>query len=329
MRKEDYLQIRQDLTKNFQHQYSIMNIAIDVSILALITLFANSKNIWLFPLASIAVAVLMFRNFAIMHEAVHSSISKHRTVNTIIGTLAGGICFLPYSGWKKSHLEHHYWTGNVDKDPVMALVKIIPLMPKRSKKTLDFFWNHWIPLIAFLQYSLFWALCMKQVATRKNSFEFNVSCLFPIALWATVAISLPVKFLMLAILPGIFIYLVAVEIVNFPHHMELPQYHENTKLNLWDQHITSRSCSYPKFVEQFIVLNFNYHIEHHMFPEQPWYNLSKLQKSIRPYLANSYNQDNQIDWILKNRPKTVEEMISGIPDIIENEVLNKESECAS
>src|SRR5690606_35780940 len=80
----------------------------------------------------------------------------------------------------------------------------------------------------------------------------------------------------MSVLPGLFLYLVMVEVINFPHHLELPQYEGEHKLKVWDQFLISRSCHYPKWFSHFVLNNFNLHAEHHLFPQAPWYMLDEL-----------------------------------------------------
>ena len=50
------------------------------------------------------------------HEAVHGHVSRVRALNTAAGTLWMSVVLLPYSGYRRIHLEHHAWL-NTDKDP--------------------------------------------------------------------------------------------------------------------------------------------------------------------------------------------------------------------
>jgi fatty acid desaturase len=42
---------------------------------------------------------------------------------------------------------------------------------------------------------------------------------------------------------------------------------------------TTRSISLPRWLE-FLYANMNYHIEHHLYPSVPYYNLSKVSAII-------------------------------------------------
>ena len=51
------------------------------------------------------------------------------------------------------------------------------------------------------------------------------------------------------------------------------------RLNLWEQQATTRSCRYPGILSELLVLNFNLHTEHHLFPALPWFRLKASQEA--------------------------------------------------
>ena len=75
------------------------------------------------------LTALFFRSFGLMHESSHGLATKNRRLNEWMGIINGCLCFLPFEGWKKSHMQHHRWSGNVERDPVMAF--ILADMPER------------------------------------------------------------------------------------------------------------------------------------------------------------------------------------------------------
>ena len=304
MDKQVYLNLRKNLDLEFKNHVLYFHLAQDLCLLAICAyLFIQEKGLqyWAIPL----ISVLMFRNFSLMHDAVHGLISKNKNINDVIGIIAGSFCVLPYEPWKMVHLEHHYWSGNVEKDPVMGLMRTFPTWPPYLQKMLGLCWQLWIPVLALFQYGLFWWHSTAQVIKKTKSVKQLTSIGFPLLLWGSLFIALPLSSTVGVIIPALILYLLAVEVVNFPHHIGLPQYRGEHKIAVWNQHEIARSCIYPVWLSKFVALNFNYHTEHHMFPDAPWYTLDKIHHHLKAQLKEDYNTDPQFVWIVENRPKTL------------------------
>jgi omega-6 fatty acid desaturase (delta-12 desaturase) len=66
------------------------------------------------PLAILAGAFLV-RVFIIFHDCGHGSFFKSRTVNDVVGFIAGVLTFTPYYHWRWQHAIHHACAGDLDK----------------------------------------------------------------------------------------------------------------------------------------------------------------------------------------------------------------------
>jgi fatty acid desaturase len=108
---------------------------------------------------------------------------------------------------------------------------------------------------------------------------------------------------------GVALYLIAEELVNLPHHIGMPT--SSTKLTAWDQHRVTRSCYYPIGLSELFVLNFNFHVEHHLFPSLPWYRLRAARELLRPELDQGYHEAVGLEWNVRNRRRGLEEIVAG------------------
>jgi fatty acid desaturase len=290
---------------------TLAHIAIDLGIAAGMWIAINSlPHWWLCLLASPGIAILLFRNFSLMHEAVHGSASSSRPLNDCVGLYAGMLSLLPYDNWKSIHLSHHKWAGNIDHDPSMSLVRLYPSWPIWARRTLSALWRCWVPALAVLQYVVFWVHSLRLVPREKLTSRRLLSLGMPPLFWTALVLGSPPPVLWAAIVPGIFLYLLAVEVVNFPHHLELPQLHGDTRLSPQRQHQISRTCLYPRWFARYVVLNFNYHVEHHMYPFVPWHALDAIHAETASRLGQDYNTDPHWTWILKNRPRTLDDVLA-------------------
>lgn len=308
MDKKDYLELRKNLAANHSETMWIRYLFTDAVLAGIIYIaWAHNESVALKALTVPLTSIFMFRNFSLMHDAVHGAVSKKRAINDLLGVWSGIWSLLPFELWKKSHLEHHFWSGNLEKDPVMAVAVAVPRMPKAQQRFLTFFWQRWLPVIGLLQEVLFWKLCFKTVMKNPKPMSL-VSFIAPIVAWGLV-LGQSWSFALFNVLPATFLYLLFVEIVNLPHHMQMEEVTGDKKLPVWEQYLTARTCIYPKWFAHFVVLNFNYHAEHHMFPDLPWYHLPKIQQQLEGKLLNREAMDHNFEWNLVNRKKSIEEIV--------------------
>lgn len=323
MDKKIYFKLRKSIDSTPNPFELIKHGIIDLFLIGLSVFFSSSTDIPHLGILSIPIlSTLMFRNFSLMHDATHSAVSKNKTINTYVGVWSGGICFLPFSSWKVIHQEHHFWSGNIDHDPSMSLLKKLPHM---NSKLISFFsqcWKLWIPIMALLQHISFWGQSVKIGFKNPKNLQMHLSVIAPILFWGSMIYFSKANFLINTFIPSLWMYLIAVEIVNFPHHLQMPQLQGKERLPTWDQHFTARSCNYPRWFSKYIVLNFNLHIEHHLFPDLPWYKLNEIQDITKNILQEHYNTDTNLNWNLENRSKDLLKMIQASKF---NSQMNKES----
>jgi fatty acid desaturase len=222
---------------------------------------------------------------------------------------------MPYFPWKYIHTEHHTWTGNLDRDPTLKAIRDYREDRHLKNGLVSLAWRTWVPLLAFLQHLVLWSYPLMLLKVGRLRGWRLARSLFSILL-------LPFAYGMLHWLwPQLFnlanfalsfvIYLVFVELINFPHHLgtEVFRATENgQKLVLWEQTRVTRSCYYPIIISELLLLNFNFHIEHHLFPTLPWFQLRRARALVRRALGNEYQECMGISWNLENRQKDPREV---------------------
>jgi omega-6 fatty acid desaturase (delta-12 desaturase) len=309
MERTEYIKIRNSLDLEKKSKaifiHALQDIVLGLAAFMIWQLGSNTN--WKFAMIPV-VFCLMFRGFGLMHDAVHGAVSRTKWLNDFAGFMGGAFCMLPFENWKRSHLKHHQWSGNVEKDPVMAVIIAYPKFSKMTQKLMSSLWMLWFPILGVFQHFVFWNLSIKLMLKEPKSFKMLTSVLAPIAAWGFLFSAVPA----IVLAPTLFLYFLAVEVVNFPHHLQLPQHRGETKFPVWQQYQTARSCVYPKWFAKFVVLNFNFHIEHHMFPDVPWYHLDKLHEPISQALGLQYNTDPSLGWILKNKKVSIDEVLAPV-----------------
>jgi acyl-lipid omega-6 desaturase (Delta-12 desaturase) len=321
MNRDLYKGLRNKLT--FRHQWPQFALyAVEDGLLWGGFFYFLTEPLALSWLASIPFAILMFRNFAFMHEAVHGVAAPFHKLNYVFGLFAGSVCFLPFTLWRAIHIEHHYWTGNFDKDPVLEVVKRYPHSSNLMKAVFTVMWRTRFPLMAFFQYIVFWYHSLLKLAQGYRDPNLWLSLFCPLLLWGGLIYALSIPQLAVIGL-GVFLYSLLFDFINLPHHVGVYSYDPEEKKKIWDQHPVVRSCRYPWIVEH-LVLNFNFHTEHHMMPDLPWHELPMahgLIKDLKPRDGEFHFI--QAGWLAKQRSKTFAEFLR--PDLAAQKTEKKQA----
>jgi fatty acid desaturase len=272
-------------------------------------------------LLSPILALFYFQGFCLFHEAGHNLISKRHWLNSFIGFLLSPFSLIPFKSWQDIHNKHHRFTGNIDKDPTMRLIKEYHTgkITFTESSLVSRLWQWWIPVLAFMQIKVLWSYAISNSSSNKEKSLLFAQFMYILALYSGI-ITLGVPWFSLFL--AIFLYLMLIEAINFPHHLETPCFKSSEEtpdqLPYPKHYLVTRSCSYPTFFERFFLLNFNYHVEHHMFPFSPWHQLPVLSEHIREEIGSKYIEDKGWSWI-KNARKVP------IKRILDNTVKELES----
>jgi omega-6 fatty acid desaturase (delta-12 desaturase) len=76
-------------------------------------------------------------------------------------------------------------------------------------------------------------------------------------------------------------------------------------LPVWQQHMPTRTCDYPRGLSELLVLNFNFHVEHHVFPTLPWYRLRSARTLLKPALGTDYREAHGLRWHIQQRKRSL------------------------
>lgn len=306
MDKNLYKKIRTQLDFKFRPIKFIEQMVIDLVFLYAVIYLLQTPVRWL---AFFPVALFMFRHFSILHEAVHGLAHPSSRVNFWIGIVSGSFCLTPYLFWKIAHMKHHYWTGNLEQDPTFAILKSHKQFSERKRQFLNFCWQNKIPLLGFLQHIGFWSYFLKDVKAHPKSVDRWIGLAVPVLIWGTIFWQAKPSG-SLIITAGIILYLYIAENMIVPQHVGLYSDDDpEMRLHPWEQIEITRTWHLPYLFEKFVVLNMNYHTEHHMFPDLPWHQLANAhemilqsEKTIPLTIAGS-------DWMSEHRQQEFVDVI--------------------
>lgn len=310
-RKRDYQQLRAGLTFTPALVPTLAVLTLDAGLLLLAAHLLAVESVASWLLAQVLLAIVFFHAFAVLHECGHGTVSKRRWVNTLIGHLTSGFCFIPYFPWKYIHQKHHAWAGSIEHDPVLKALRSwrgrkVPWIVRAA-------WWSWIPLGALVQHLVYltYPLAMWRAGELTPAKALRTVgslvwlALSPLASWWLA----PDLVRPQNVLPAIALFLVMEELVNVPHHVDVSTF--DTRLALWEQHRATRSCYYPAGLSELLVLNFNFHIEHHLFPDLPWHRLRYARRLVKDALGPSYREAVGIAWNIENRRRDLQRIVDG------------------
>jgi fatty acid desaturase len=110
---------------------------------------------------------------------------------------------------------------------------------------------------------------------------------------------------------AVLLFLITEEVVNLPHHFDVSTF--DGKLPIWEQYRATRSCYYPPVISELLVLNFNFHTEHHLFPSLPWYRLRGARSLLKQALGSRYQEAVGVEWNVQQRKRDLRAVVQGGP----------------
>ena len=229
--------------------------------------------------------------FVLLHECGHNTLFTRATTNRLVGHVAGFFAFIPFGMWAHVHRQHHRWTGWQDLDPTTAT-----LAPRRrtrlTRHVVRICWRSWIPLFS-LVYRLgnFWSVARVgrwyvegEISGRVVGGLIVSGALYGAVVWQIGALEL-------ARVAGVAMVLAFVmeDVLLISQHthvpMELSGGSRVMPHRALDQERFTRSLRFPAPLSR-LILHFDAHELHHMYPFVPWYRLRDV----------GYEPSNEVGW---------------------------------
>jgi omega-6 fatty acid desaturase (delta-12 desaturase) len=236
-------------------------------------------GLWLSGQGVLAFALVQW--FVLLHECGHGTLFATRRWNTFVGHVAGLFALIPFGVWQRIHGRHHRWTGWQDVDPTTEALAPRPLT-RLERAIVNTCWRAWIPLFAALyRAGNFWNVprlvrLFPDRATRR-------ALLLELAVFAAV-----VAAIVFAIGPDVALGLgglatllafIAQEVLIVSQHTHVPMSLSHGEpvapYRAIEQEVFTRSLRLPRWLSR-LVLHFDAHELHHMYPFVPGYWLDRV-----------------------------------------------------
>ncbi len=245
--------------------------------------FLSTLPSWpLFLLGQVLLALALLQWFVLLHEAGHNTLFRTPLLNRWTGRLAGYFAGIPFGCWKLVHGLHHRWTGWQDLDLTTAALVPRPLS-WLERFVINVCWRTGLPLFSVL-YRLhnYWNLprLWRRFPHRRQRWQLLAGAVvLPLAYGLTAYLLGPAFLLRIAGL-GLFLTLVLQDPLLLSQHTHVPQNLSGgaavRPFAPVEQEVFTRSLQFPTWFARLVLLNFDAHELHHVYPRVPGYDLHKI-----------------------------------------------------
>ena len=266
-------------------------------------------------LAIVPLTLVLHHAYLFAHDASHSAVSRNAWLNDLVGHVCSWLIAVPYLSRQRSHMLHHSFTGHPDRDPAnKRVIERFAVMSDEQAKRLERIWSSWVPLLTLNDRIGLWRDGFRRHREKPAALRFRREVRANYAYFGAYLIALglaawsgQLASVVCWYLPAWALQLAMDELVNLPHHADTPLLkHDDEALPLWEQQRVTHSCKRLSFWSSCILLNFNLHIAHHLFPWVPWSGLPDAQRKLQnraPELALEHVTRNELVWSLRNRKR--------------------------
>ncbi len=214
-------------------------------------------------LSSCAIVCSLIGCTVLLHEASHRLLCKRPGLNQWIGFLVGVPVFLSVSGFRTNHIAHHNRRSSGGQpDDIGANFR-------DSTLSVPFYY------LSIILRAYGFLIYLPLIGLTKGSWTMRAKTLFEYLLitacCATVFWQVPTD---------VVLKIWIIPLLISAHFTELRAVAEHgltTRGNVFTatRTVVSNRCL------AFVMCNINYHLEHHLFPAIPWYNLPKVHRLLR------------------------------------------------
>ncbi|KZN63282.1 hypothetical protein N473_17795 [Pseudoalteromonas luteoviolacea CPMOR-1] len=245
-------------------------------------------NTALLIVCSIALGGVWAGFLAPFHECIHKTAFKSKALNQYAAWISGILFGMSPSIYKFLHFQHHRYTHVINKDPeIWGDGQFTETGATKFKFWLKLLVGKSLLISKFKQLIIF---SFKSYENRKKSMGWIIESndkdyiresRIILSIWM---VFLTFSFAFFSQMAFVVLSLVFFHVFcSFwlaTEHFGLPN--EGTV-------IEKTRTIYTNKIISFFLWNMNYHVEHHLYPDIPWYKLRTINKEIKPHIKNKSN----------------------------------------
>ena len=247
---------------------------IAISIYLSITL----DNLFVYLISIVVIGARQHSFFVLMHDASHyRGLSNRKMNDTISNLFLAWPLFFTLEGYRKSHLNHHKYTNTIE-DPDWKIRQNSEWeFPMKKSKLSVFF------IKDILGISLLFEKCkdiLRFCFNKKIDYGYSKFSLMRVTYYMVIVAIFAysgwiLEFFIYWVVPLCTWTEALVRLRNISEHYGMRQKNIGTLTRTIDVSLLSKLFIGTR--------NANYHLEHHLYPSVPFYNLPKLRESLMKY----------------------------------------------
>ena len=252
------------------------------------SIVAIAESWWLIPAWLLHGTILMFL-FSPLHECIHNTAFRTRSINSRIATAIGFVLFLPANYFRFFHFEHHRYTNDPTRDPELVSEK--PNSKLKYLIALTGLTSYWKPQFQSLALHALGRVSEAFIPESHHSKIIREARVHVALYFALLAISLLAQSSVLLI-----IWIVPALIGSISLRLFLLAEHTDCELCPDMRRNTRTTLTNP--LMKLVTWNMPYHCEHHLYPAVPFHALPKLHEKLRDQLQVVSHGYFHFNWTL-------------------------------
>jgi fatty acid desaturase len=218
--------------------------------------------------AYFAIGVILHAYFSLMHEGMHGNFFRNRRWDRWYGFVTGLPTLYPVSEYRINHLLHHKHTRS-EEDPD----EVLHISRNRTFQSLIFYAMYPAGVLFYLLHIPLTAYTRGPLKERIRAAVERVS----IVLFVCVLSAVAWEFGFLDVL--VHCWFIPLVVTGVLASIRICGEHQMTG---GDHPLRQARTVTSNWFCSFCNVHLNYHLEHHLFPGVPWYNLPKLHRVLSP-----------------------------------------------
>lgn len=251
-------------------------------ILGLAVVAKSYQNLWFSLLAIFVIGTRQHSLAVLMHEGAHYHVANHRGLNDVVTELfTAWPIFVSLDSYRKSHFKHHRYVNTINDPDWRRKQNSDWSFPKTRAQMTCLWLNILLNLpakvmmfCALLDFPAFWS-------SKAWSRHWFRALYYVIGIAVIVWLRLGYDVLLFWLIPFFLVFMPIAHLRSIAEHFGL----ENNRVDP----LTQTRTTIAGWLESLIVCpnNVNYHLDHHLAPSVPFYNLPALHQLLSATSAYS------------------------------------------